>query len=145
MHKFWREILRATLGLTLILSVAACGYNTPPGGGGLTPYVIVVTPTPDPGKQTVQVQTTLTVQAPTPVFTTTVVTTTQVATPGPSPTTADGDTYTVQKGDTLFGIAAKFHVDSQELIKLNNISDPSLLHIGQKLKLPPPKPTPTSS
>jgi LysM repeat protein len=44
--------------------------------------------------------------------------------------------YTVQSGDTLAGIASKFHVSLSELEKLNSISNARQLHIGQKLKIP---------
>lgn len=44
-------------------------------------------------------------------------------------------TYTVQKGDTLYAIARKFKTSISELTRLNNISNPSLISVGQKLKL----------
>jgi len=47
-----------------------------------------------------------------------------------------GTLYTVAKGDTLLGIARTNHVSYDELLKLNQISDPKKLQIGQKLKLP---------
>ena len=44
--------------------------------------------------------------------------------------------YTVQTGDTLGGIATKFHTTISALQSLNNIVDPRKLHIGQKLQIP---------
>lgn len=44
-------------------------------------------------------------------------------------------TYTVQKGDTLYAIARKFKTSVSELVQLNNISNPSLISVGQKLKI----------
>jgi hypothetical protein len=44
--------------------------------------------------------------------------------------------YTVQTGDTLSSIATKFHTTVSALEKLNNITNPRSLHVGQKLKIP---------
>lgn len=43
--------------------------------------------------------------------------------------------YTVQNGDTLSGIAAKFGMSLGEITSLNNISDPNKIQIGQVLKV----------
>ncbi len=58
---------------------------------------------------------------PTPVVTRTV-------TPTATPTF-----YTVEKGDTILGIAQKFGVDGQTLIEVNEIDDVTLLQPGQQL------------
>lgn len=44
--------------------------------------------------------------------------------------------YTVQAGDTLSGIGARYGVDWRELAKLNNIENPNLIHVGQKIEIP---------
>jgi murein DD-endopeptidase MepM/ murein hydrolase activator NlpD len=44
--------------------------------------------------------------------------------------------YTVQPGDTLYAIARRLSVTQEALMNANNIKDPSLLKIGQVLKLP---------
>jgi LysM repeat protein len=44
-------------------------------------------------------------------------------------------TYTVRSGDTLSGIAAKYHTTYQELARINGISNPNLIHVGQVLKI----------
>ena len=44
--------------------------------------------------------------------------------------------YTVQAGDTLSKIAEKFGTTVDELVKLNDIDNPSLIHSGQQIKLP---------
>lgn len=44
--------------------------------------------------------------------------------------------YKVQAGDTLSAIAATFGTDVNTLVQMNNISNPSLLQIGQQLKIP---------
>lgn len=61
-----------------------------------------------------------------------------------------GVTYTVRSGDTLSKIGAKFGVSYQAIAKANGISNPNVIHVGQKLKIPakgttstPTQPTPT--
>jgi LysM repeat protein len=44
--------------------------------------------------------------------------------------------YTVVKGDTLIKIAHRFKTTPTALMAANNISDPSKLSIGKKLKIP---------
>lgn len=46
-------------------------------------------------------------------------------------------TYTVQQGDTLYGIAFNFGLDYRDLAALNNIADPTVIHVGQVLRLFP--------
>lgn len=45
-------------------------------------------------------------------------------------------TYKVKAGDTLIGIANKFGTTPKAITKLNGITDPSSLKIGQVLKIP---------
>ena len=44
--------------------------------------------------------------------------------------------YTVQKGDSLGGIASRFGVKLSDIANLNNISRPDLIKVGQKIKVP---------
>lgn len=44
-------------------------------------------------------------------------------------------TYTVQPGDTLSSIAAKFGTNYQALANLNGISNPNLIYVGQVLRV----------
>jgi flagellum-specific peptidoglycan hydrolase FlgJ len=43
--------------------------------------------------------------------------------------------YIVKKGDTLTAIAKKYNTTVQNLVKLNNIKNPDLILVGQKLRL----------
>lgn len=43
-------------------------------------------------------------------------------------------TYTIKKGDTINGIAKRYHLNTNRLIKMNNINDPSKVKEGQVLK-----------
>src|SRR5690625_4391718 len=44
--------------------------------------------------------------------------------------------YTVKKGDTLTKVANMHNTTVSELVRLNSIQNPNLIHPGQKLKLP---------
>lgn len=44
--------------------------------------------------------------------------------------------YTVQPGDTVFGIAEAFHVSVTALIDINHLTDPSQLAVGKVLLIP---------
>lgn len=70
----------------------------------------------------------------TPIQTTPIVTTTPVE-PYSRPSEGTG-TYTVQKGDTLSGIAQKFGTKTKTLINMNNLSDPNRLYVGQEINVP---------
>ena len=51
---------------------------------------------------------------------------------------SEGNTYIVKKGDTLGGIAIKYNVSVDELVKLNKLkSENEIIKVGQALKLPP--------
>lgn len=44
--------------------------------------------------------------------------------------------YTVKSGDTLSGIASKYNTTYQKLAEYNNIANPSIIYIGQKIRIP---------
>lgn len=54
----------------------------------------------------------------------------------PAPSTSAPATYTVQRGDTLSGIAAEYGTTWQVLAELNDIENPSALRVGTVLQLP---------
>lgn len=43
--------------------------------------------------------------------------------------------YTVKRNDTLSGIASKYETTYQAIAKLNGLSDPNKIYVGQKLKI----------
>ncbi len=45
-------------------------------------------------------------------------------------------THRVQPGDTIYGIALEYGVDMQDLLRLNNLDEDSLLQLDQELTLP---------
>jgi LysM repeat protein len=67
--------------------------------------------------------------------------------PAAPPPPADGHfVYTIVSGDTLGAIAKRYGITVRALIEANNIEDPNLIHVGQRLIIPgvvkPPEPTP---
>jgi len=74
----------------------------------------------------------------------TVATSTPWATPPPvvyveggvGPVGPGGGTYTVQAEDTLYDIAQHFGVSVEELMEVNDITDPASLSVGQNLVIP---------
>lgn len=60
-----------------------------------------------------------------------------VKTPTPVPVAAEStQTYVVGKGDSLSVIAKRFGVSQADIMVLNNIRNPNVIRLGQKLKLP---------
>ena len=66
------------------------------------------------------------------------------------PRYSDGEFVTVVRGDTLYLIGKKYNLTVAELAKMNNLSEPYVLKVGQKLRIraaepvevPKPKPEP---
>jgi uncharacterized YkwD family protein/spore coat assembly protein SafA len=55
----------------------------------------------------------------------------------PTPSLAANDTYTVQKGDSLWKIAVKYQIGVKEIIEANKqIPNPDLIYPNQKINIP---------
>ena len=68
---------------------------------------------------------------------------TPLPTPTPTPQPSPFSEYVVQSGDSLSSIAQQFGTTADELARINGITDPNTLDIGQKLQVPrPASPTP---
>lgn len=59
-------------------------------------------------------------------------------TPLPTPTpTPIMEVHTVEAGETLWSIAQEYGVTIDDLIMVNDLIDPSNLHVGDELRIPP--------
>ena len=54
----------------------------------------------------------------------------------PPPPPASGQTYYVQKGDTLRIIAARFGTTVDAILKINSIPNPNVIYVGQAITIP---------
>jgi murein DD-endopeptidase MepM/ murein hydrolase activator NlpD len=54
--------------------------------------------------------------------------------------TPEAPVYVVQAGDTLFTIAQRFETTVEAIVTANDIADPSLINVGQKLVIPTVRP-----
>jgi lipoprotein NlpD len=52
-------------------------------------------------------------------------------------TDARGDTYVVQRGDTLYSIALAFGQDYRDIARWNSLDDPTRIAVGQTLRVAP--------
>ena len=107
-----RRLIRASAA-TLLFALAACSGQAA-GTRPTVPPDIRVTPAP-----TQNVRATATAFA-------------QQIVPTPTPP----GQYIVKAGDTLSIIAATFETTVDEIMALNNLSDPNLIEIGQELRIP---------
>ena len=60
--------------------------------------------------------------------------------PPPTTTRAPGQplNYTIQQGDTLYSIARQFGVTVDQLIEINNLTNPDVIYVDDVLTIPPP-------
>ncbi len=130
-----KAMLSAGLWAVIVLGLSACQAQVPPTltATPLPPTATIVPDTPSP------VPSTNTPQPPTATWTpsqtaTDTPTATDTVPPSPTPTSTPV-VYLVKAGDTLFDIAAQFHVDVGALTTLNELSGTVVL-VGQKLVIP---------
>ncbi len=129
-----RTIILLLNGILLLLAALAC-VRQPSGP------VIVVTATPDnplgvhtraPGEEDLPVS----LASPTPFNPSATLILPTMDPPRVSTPVALPESYTVQAGDTLSGIAAAFGTTVATLLRLNNLEESAILHVGQVITLP---------
>jgi len=116
----FKRLLLPALFVAVILLALACGEEETGGAGtaqGLTDPSTVATSTPW--------------ATPPPVV---------YVEEGAGPVGPGGETYTVQADDTLYDIAQRFEVSVEQLMEVNEITDPASLSVGQKLVIPGQEP-----
>ena len=60
----------------------------------------------------------------------------EITTPTKDSGTGGTFTYVIRYGNTLSGIAAKYHTTVSVLAGLNNISNPNLIYAGETIEIP---------
>jgi LysM repeat protein len=72
--------------------------------------------------------------------------------PPPAPKPGCTSVYVVKAGEYLKTIAARYHVDMWDIVRLNGLANPNYIYTGQRLRMPckeevepKPKPTPVPS
>jgi peptidoglycan endopeptidase LytE len=123
-RRLWQSIpivVLAVVGLSLVGCQSRTNTSATPQeqlSGTAIPMMTIVTPTPGlppaPGVTVTAVATEATKQA----------------------AAGQNGSYTVQPGDTLYAIAAKFNVTVDALMTANSITDPSALQTNQVLVIP---------
>ncbi|HEY4633902.1 MAG TPA: LysM peptidoglycan-binding domain-containing protein [Candidatus Limnocylindrales bacterium] len=137
--------LMALAFVAILFARLSVGADAPGSPGGVAGVGAGATATPTPSATAVAAA-----ETPTPERTLvpsnvepTAATPTEVApssapeaTPEPPEATSKPETYKVKRGDTLSEIAAEYGTTARKLMKLNDITDPTKLRVGQVLELP---------
>jgi len=132
--------LTTLLAMMLLVTLVACERSKSSGLPTVEPAatsaISKATVSASPTTITVDKSDTPSMEPPQP----TAVPPTATSTLPPAPTktpVSGGTTYTVQPGDTLYSIARRYDMTVDELMRLNGITDPGALRVGQKLTISP--------
>jgi nucleoid-associated protein YgaU len=120
----------------LVSGIPAGGERETPFPTGISSLPAAVLPSPSAAEGSAATETPSVTETP-PVGSSS-----PVATPGATPiasaapTSGYRTTYTVRPGDTLSAIAARYGTTVQAIAELNGIENPSLIRVGQVLRIP---------
>lgn len=126
------QLMLSCFTLLAVLSLTACTRERPTPAPATAPAMTTPASSQGGAEPTVEMVN-VSPTSPTPDAST--------ATPEPT-ATRQVFQYTVQSGDTITSIAARFNISSQQLRELNNLRDDNIF-AGQILRIPEGDPTPT--
>jgi len=121
-------LVNAFVSLTIALTVVWIAEQRRP-----RPEELVVPPTPAPAVILVATPTSGDAQTTPGNGSLPSETPTEVTAP---PETGETEIYVVERGDSLSAIAARFGVTPSRLLEINDLADPNLVYVGQRLIIP---------
>lgn len=130
------------LGLLMTITLAGCGGTERPAveaSPTSAPVAAASSPTPTAPPPTSPPATATPSPSATPVPPSATPTPVATLTPSATPTparTSEVIVYRARPGDTFSGIAAQADVDLYEMLELNELTDSSIIRIGQPIQLP---------
>lgn len=143
----WRMLRAVLLSCVAVGVVAGCSLSTTTEQ---EPVVVFVTATPSAGElqQPPLVAPVQQTAAPTVILSPVPASVGPIPTADPPRFSVDAptvETHTVQPGDTLFGIAARYGTTLESLLAVNALANPNVLEVGQVIQLPgvPDRTTPS--
>ncbi len=108
MDRVARLVIVVLVLFWMIALARACGFPRTSGR-------VDITPAPRPTATSLPTRTPLPTPTPTPIM----------------------EVHTVEAGETLWSIAQEYGVTIDDLIMVNDLIDPSNLHVGDELRIPP--------
>ena len=109
----------------------SAGYPAPEPPASATPTAVTLEPTATPVSPPIPTATLAALPTSTPVSGPTI-----ALTPGPTPTPVMEVVYRVKAGDSLGSIAVLYNTTAAAIMARNNLSNPSMIHVGQTLIIP---------
>jgi LysM repeat protein len=143
----WRRVVIVVIAIVVLTMLAGAAYLASPAIGDWMRQVGagVSAPSPSPIPSSSATPTPTPTPAPPTPSPNPTPTPGPTSTPGPSATTTAAPTpartsfvHDVAKGETLIGIAARYGVPVEAIIRANGLKDPGLIYVGERLVIPPP-------
>ncbi|MYH60217.1 MAG: LysM peptidoglycan-binding domain-containing protein [Caldilineaceae bacterium SB0675_bin_29] len=121
-------LVNALVSLTIAVTVVWIAEQRRPN-----PEELVVPATPEPAVVLIATPTSGDAQTSPESGSSPPATPTEVAAP---PEPGETEIYTVKAGDSLSAIAARYGVSLNRLLEINDLADPNLVYVGQRLTIP---------